>query len=49
MCLTPSAPISGGSAWKYDEEAEGYYLHLFSAKQPDLNWSQDALRSQNVR
>ncbi|QWU15782.1 oligo-1,6-glucosidase [Paenibacillus sophorae] len=36
----------GGSAWKYDEEARAYYLHLFSVKQPDLNWSHDALRKE---
>lgn len=27
-----------GSAWKYDEVTDEYYLHLFSKKQPDLNW-----------
>ncbi|NGM83127.1 alpha-glucosidase [Paenibacillus sp. 7124] len=36
----------GGSAWKHDEEARAYYLHLFSAKQPDLNWSNQALRQE---
>ncbi len=30
--------IFNGSAWEYDEETEQYYLHLFSRKQPDLNW-----------
>lgn len=28
----------GGSAWQYDETTNQYYLHLFSKKQPDLNW-----------
>lgn len=32
------------SAWEYDEPTEQYYLHLFSKKQPDLNW-----RNENVR
>ena len=27
-----------GSAWKFDETTGQYYLHLFSEKQPDLNW-----------
>ena len=30
--------IFSGSAWKYDEATDMYYLHLFSPKQPDLNW-----------
>lgn len=28
----------GGSAWEYDEETNQFFLHLFSKKQPDLNW-----------
>lgn len=28
----------GGSAWQFDEKTGQYYLHLFSKKQPDLNW-----------
>ena len=28
----------GGSAWQYDESTDEYYLHLFTVKQPDLNW-----------
>ncbi|MBQ4289499.1 MAG: alpha-glucosidase [Clostridia bacterium] len=32
------------SAWKYDEGTDQWYLHLFSEKQPDLNWEQPALR-----
>ncbi|WP_100400012.1 glycoside hydrolase family 13 protein [Bacillus sp. FJAT-44742] len=34
----------GGSAWEYDESTEEYYLHLFSKKQPDLNWENPLLR-----
>ena len=30
--------LFGGSAWQYDEATDEYYLHLFSKKQPDLNW-----------
>ncbi len=34
----------GGSAWEYDSATEMYYLHLFSRKQPDLNWDNPAVR-----
>jgi oligo-1,6-glucosidase len=37
----------GGSAWAYDELTGEYYLHLFSRKQPDLNWENPEVR-QNV-
>ena len=30
--------VFGGPAWEYDEQTRWYYLHLFSKKQPDLNW-----------
>jgi oligo-1,6-glucosidase len=30
--------IFSGSAWEYDEVSGEYYLHLFTKKQPDLNW-----------
>ena len=33
-----------GSAWKYDEATKQYYLHLFSTKQPDLNWENKNVR-----
>lgn len=32
------------SAWEYNEATDEYYLHLFSKKQPDLNWENPALR-----
>ena len=36
----------GGSAWELDETTGEYYLHLFSRKQPDLNWENPAVRSE---
>ncbi|MEZ8744135.1 alpha-glucosidase [Vibrio sp. 10N.286.49.E1] len=30
--------IFGGSAWQWDELTQQYYFHLFSKRQPDLNW-----------
>ncbi len=36
----------GGSAWQFDEERGQYYLHLFSRKQPDLNWDNPAVRNE---
>lgn len=34
----------GGSAWQYDKQTCMYYLHLFSKKQPDLNWDNPRVR-----
>ena len=34
----------GGSAWKYDPQTDMYFLHLFSQKQPDLNWDNPTVR-----
>ncbi|RWZ58896.1 alpha-glucosidase [Halobacillus fulvus] len=36
--------IFEGSAWEYDEKTEQYYLHVFSTKQPDLNWENPEVR-----
>ena len=33
-----------GSAWELDEASGQYYLHLFSKKQPDLNWENEKVR-----
>lgn len=35
----------GGSAWEYDGTTEMYYLHIFSKKQPDLNWDNEKVRN----
>lgn len=35
-----------GSAWEYDEESGEWYLHLFSKKQPDLNWENPKVRQE---
>ncbi len=39
----------GGSAWQYDEATAMYYLHLFSRKQPDLNWDNPKVREEVFR
>ena len=36
--------IFSGSAWEYDALTDQYYLHLFAAKQPDLNWENGEVR-----
>lgn len=38
-----------GSAWEWCEEAGRYYLHLFSRKQPDLNWQNPQVRQEVCR
>ena len=35
-----------GSAWEWDEITGQYYLHLFSKKQPDLNWENPKVRQE---
>ena len=36
--------IFSGSAWQYDEKTDQYYLHVFSTKQPDVNWENPEVR-----
>lgn len=36
----------GGPAWEWDEKTQQYYLHLFSKKQPDLNWDNPVVRQE---
>lgn len=35
-----------GPAWQFDEKTGQYYLHLFSKKQPDLNWDNPKVRDE---
>ncbi|PFG13547.1 glycoside hydrolase family 13 protein [Bacillus sp. es.036] len=37
--------IFSGSAWRYENTTDQYYLHLFAEKQPDLNWENQELRT----
>ena len=52
--LTPGEPGTeptnwgsafSGSAWQWDETTGEFYLHLFSVKQPDLNWENPEVRT----
>ncbi len=36
----------GGDSWDYDPDTNQYYLHLFSKKQPDLNWENPKVREE---
>jgi oligo-1,6-glucosidase len=36
--------IFSGPAWDLDDKTGEYYLHLFSRKQPDLNWENPEVR-----
>lgn len=36
----------GGSAWKWSDKAQKYYLHLFAPEQADLNWENPTLRQE---
>lgn len=38
--------IFSGSAWEFDPDSGQYYLHLFSKKQPDLNWENEKVRQE---
>ncbi|MGN0771591.1 MAG: alpha-glucosidase [Christensenellales bacterium] len=37
-----------GKAWEYDEKTGEWYMHLFSKKQPDLNWDNPKVRQEVV-
>ena len=36
--------VFGGTAWTKDEKTNQYYFHLFSKRQPDLNWNNQEVR-----
>ncbi|HEY5706030.1 MAG TPA: alpha-glucosidase [Terrimicrobiaceae bacterium] len=38
--------LFGGSAWQYDAATDEYFLHIFSKKQPDLNWENPKVREE---
>ncbi|TVY10011.1 glycoside hydrolase family 13 protein [Paenibacillus cremeus] len=38
--------IFGGSAWQFDKQTGEYYMHLFSTRQPDLNWENEEVRGE---
>jgi len=38
--------VFSGPAWTYDQTTEQYYFHLFSKRQPDLNWHNENLRKE---
>ena len=38
--------IFGGSAWKWNEQTQEYYLHTFLDSQPDLNWDNPTVRQE---
>ncbi|WP_168582459.1 glycoside hydrolase family 13 protein [Gephyromycinifex aptenodytis] len=39
------ASFFSGPAWEWDEASQEYYLHLFSRRQPDLNWENPQVRA----
>lgn len=47
--MTPIGSVFGGPAWTFDETSKQYYFHLFSKRQPDLNWKNEALRTEIYR
>ncbi|MBN1469322.1 MAG: alpha-glucosidase [Fusobacteriaceae bacterium] len=38
--------IFKGSAWEYDEKTKEFFLHLFTKRQPDLNWENEEVRKE---
>ncbi|NGZ77997.1 glycoside hydrolase family 13 protein [Saccharibacillus alkalitolerans] len=36
----------GGSVWEFDQETEEYYMHLYSSRQPNLNWENEKVREE---
>lgn len=38
--------VFNGSVWKWNAETESYFLHLYTQKQPDLNWENPKVRQE---
>ncbi|MDO4344060.1 MAG: alpha-glucosidase [Eubacteriales bacterium] len=49
VCPNSLKSTFGGSAWEWVPECGQYYLHQFSAKQPDLNWENPKVRQEIYR
>lgn len=47
--ITDQQSIFSGSVWEYNEETDEYYYHLFSRRQPDLNWDNLEVRKEVYR
>jgi oligo-1,6-glucosidase len=43
--VTQIGSVFGGPAWTFDKQSNQYYFHLFSKRQPDLNWKNRELRT----
>lgn len=44
--LTDQQSFFSGSVWEYNEATDEYYYHLFSRRQPDLNWDNPKVRKE---
>ena len=44
--ITKQQSFFSGSVWEYNEETDEYYYHLFSRRQPDLNWDNPDVRKE---
>ncbi|NSD12589.1 alpha-glucosidase [[Ruminococcus] gnavus] len=47
--ITDQQSFFSGSVWEYNEETDEYYYHLFSRRQPDLNWDNLEVRKEVYR
>lgn len=47
--ITEQQSFFSGPVWEYNEETSEYYYHLFSRRQPDLNWDNPKVRSEVYR
>ena len=43
---TDMGSVFGGSGWEWDESTQQYYLHIFTKKQPDLNWENPKIQTE---
>lgn len=47
--ITDQQSFFSGPVWEYNEETDEYYYHLFSRRQPDLNWDNPEVRKEVYR